>query len=124
MKLTERGAHRRLRVRLGARTPLGRGTPGGPRLRSGALAVAAALVVAIAVVAVVLGVDQGGRATHATTHKATPRHPVRKIGQRLSTNRPPAQTTSSPAAPAILGPRGGPVPTGFSPQSFTAISEL
>lgn len=124
MKLTERGAHRRLRVRIGARPPLGRGTPGGPRRRSEALAVAAALVVAIAVVAAVLGVEQGGNATHATTHKPSPRHPVRKIGQRPSTNGPTAQTTSSPAAPAILGPRGGPVPTGFSPQSFTAIGEL
>jgi photosystem II stability/assembly factor-like uncharacterized protein len=133
-QLTERGAHRRLRVRMTAGAPLGRGArgaggaggaPSGPRLRSEALAVAAALVVALAVVAVVLGVNHASRASHPASHRTTQHsRPAVKSRPSRSTRHTPAPAATNPATQVIVGPRGGPVPAAFVPRSFTAISEL
>lgn len=125
-ELTEQGAHRRLRARRpavlrGAHPPGagggGRG-PHRPRRRSEALAILAAAAVAAAVVAIVVlnvgtGTPQrtsapaGSSVSSATATGTTP-------SQSVTTTTSTTSTASSPPA----------VPTSFSPQSFTAITEL
>lgn len=101
VELTERGAHRR------------------PRPRLDVLAVMAA-VVAVAAVAIAVSTI-GGSAHHgaAASHRST----------TSSVVPPPdaANTQTKSVGPNYLPaglPAGGPVPSGFGPQSFTAISEL
>jgi photosystem II stability/assembly factor-like uncharacterized protein len=105
-ELTERGAHQR---RLLPRPP----RP--PRRRSEALAVLAAVAVVVAVAAVVLlnvhtGAPSRTGAPAGTAPTATAAHPAETI----------PYTTPTPAQPAPTEA----VPSRFSPQSFTAISEL
>lgn len=108
VELTERGAHRRLRARPGGR---------GPRLRAGVPAVGLAIVVVGAVVLVALGtLRSGGGAGSAASPAYRHAHhvPPAPGGHAI----PPPTTAFARGAPA------GPVPPGFEPQSFTAISEL
>jgi len=104
VEMTERGAHRR------------------PRPRLDALALVAA-VVAVAAVAVAISTI-GGNA---------PRHAAASLKHRsnATANTPhlpkPANTKTVSAGPNPMPPGlppGGPVPRGFGPESFTAISEL
>ncbi|HYZ81310.1 MAG TPA: hypothetical protein VE571_08585 [Solirubrobacteraceae bacterium] len=108
------------------------GAPGGPRRQRPqrwreALVVVPALLIAVIVVVgllvVGLGSNQGpARHTSTTTpHKrARPRH---RTTPRPSTT--PALSSHAPAsatAPRHVSAPAGPVPTGFGPESFTAIS--
>jgi len=123
VELPERGAHRRLRARAGGLGGAGDGR--GPRLRTGALAFGAALAVVVAVVVVALGALHGGgrggsAAARTRRHgHSAPATPRAKHGSGTRT-----RTATSPAAASDRGPSSGPVPPGFDPTSFTAISDL
>ena len=110
VELTERGAHRRLRARTGAR---------GSRRRTAVPAFALAIAVVLAVVLVALGtLRSGGGAGSASAPPGRHVHhasPAAKPGEHAF---PPPSTAPARGAPS------GPVPPGFVPQSFTAISEL
>ncbi len=122
-QLAQDGAHRTLRARAGARRAAGDVPPG--RVRSEVLAVAAAVAVVVAVVAIVLGSSGGGAhnpgpvtpATHTTNSSS-----VSSSTRATHTTTHAASSSSVPAA-TFPGPRGGPVPSGFAPRSFTAIGE-
>jgi photosystem II stability/assembly factor-like uncharacterized protein len=104
-----------------------RGTLGGNgrgphRGRFGELAaVAAVLAIALAVAVIAFGVGSAprhappSRRTHPAAHHAFPLH------AHPRPSRPAASSTAHPAP--FTAPAGGPVPGGFSPESFTAISE-
>ncbi len=116
--LTGRGAHRRLRLRA---VP-GGGGGRGPRRLADLIACAAVILVTVAVAAVVLnghGAKQGG--APAATHPTRYRQPERHGGGASEHKANVATTPTKRAAPADLA---GPVPPGFEPRSFTAISEL
>jgi hypothetical protein len=142
-ELTERGAHRRLRARTkvvvaarhaGARgtDPTGGGANGGPggrdRRRRDALLAAPALLIVVVVAAVMLSIglgshraSVGARGAHSTTtaRPATTHRPSRRPGASRSS--PPASTSPAPVTSPATAP-AGPVPPGFAPQSFTAVS--
>lgn len=124
VELTDRGAHHRVRARSGARVP---------RLRAQALAFGLAIAVVLAVVLVALGtLRPGGGAgspaapSHRHVHRSSPTPGRRALPPTRHALPPP------PGGPALAPPRTapgraapvGPVPPGFEPQSFTAISEL
>jgi photosystem II stability/assembly factor-like uncharacterized protein len=113
--LTEHGAHRRLRARVGVPGPP-RG-PRGPRRRSEALAFLAAAAVAAAVVAIiVLNVGTG-----------TPRRTSASAGASTSHSSTAASSTTTATITQTIRPiisTSVPLPAHFYPQSFTAISEL
>ena len=102
VELTERGAHRR------------------PRPRLDLLAVTAAV---IAVVAVAVAVSTiGGSAHHgAAASNSSALHRTTTGPAPVATQH--TKTVGPNYAPAGIPP-GGPVPSGFGPQSFTAISEF
>jgi photosystem II stability/assembly factor-like uncharacterized protein len=129
-ELTDRGAHRRLRARapipaVGARITVP-GTGGrGPRLRTDMLALVAALAVTVAVVAVVLSAGLGSHQTSAGSRRTHPHHvqpTVRRTHKHHVTTTTTPTTTSTTTSPPLAP--AGPVPSGFGPQSFTAISEF
>jgi photosystem II stability/assembly factor-like uncharacterized protein len=126
-RLTEEGAHEGLRSRADAarpprlaaparrRAPGARGPrrPRGPRRSSELLAFLAAAAVVAAVVAIVLG----------NVHTAKPQ-PTSATANRGKTSSKAQGAAKSPAAPAKSQTGPPPkLPTGFAPQSFTAISE-
>jgi hypothetical protein len=117
-ELTEHGAHRRLRAR---RPGFGGAAPGGgarpPRRRSEVLAVLCAFAVAAAVVAIVLLNVGTGTPRRTAASAAASGHPA--TGPSTTASRP-APTTSTVTSTASSPP----LPSTFSPQSFTAISEL
>lgn len=101
VELTERGAHRRRRV------------------RADALAVVATLAVVVAVAAIIATVGSG-------THRGVPasqRQAAPKVHHRPHVARTITATPASPHVTSGLTPAGGPVPAGFNPESFTAIDE-
>jgi photosystem II stability/assembly factor-like uncharacterized protein len=117
--LTERGAHRRLRM-LGV-SPAG-GDGRGPRRLADAIACAAVILVAVAVAVVVVSGHTAKRgpasARHPAQRDSASRHP--HGGSHLERAKPGTTTVS----PAVATTPGGPVPRGFVTRSFTAISEL
>ncbi len=117
--LTERGAHRRWRALM---VPPAGGDGRGPRRLADAIACAAVILVTVGVVVVVVsGHTAKPRPTSATRpaqHGSTPRHP--RGGSHLERAKPGTAAVS----PAVATTAGGPVPRGFAPRSFTAISEL
>jgi hypothetical protein len=117
-ELTEHGAHRRLRAR---RPGFGGAAPGGaarpPRRRSEVLAVLCAFAVAAAVVAIVLLNVGTGTPRRTAASAAASGQPA--TGPSTTASRP-APTTSTVTSTASSPP----LPSTFSPQSFTAISEL
>ena len=144
-ELTERGAHRRGSARVGLARhsgphhahdggggahggrPRGDGPGRGPRWRRDALLVVPALLVVVVVVAVMLTIGLG--AHHATTaaHRpvtvpttpAAPPSPSATTTAAATSPTTPASTSPAPAT-ATTAP-AGPVPSGFAPESFTAI---
>jgi hypothetical protein len=122
--LTDHGAHRRLRLRALPGRAGGDGR--GPRRLADAIACAAVILVTVAVAAVVLnghGAKRGGAPAAGTAHdRQSGRHP-RGVSAKSKPKTAPTNPTA-PANPAALTNPGGPVPAGFVPRSFTAISEL
>jgi hypothetical protein len=117
--LTERGAHRRLRLpgTGGFVGDSGPGGPGGGRRRWGAdlFALGAAVAVVGVVVAIVLSVrPMGGKHTPARTG---PPPVVHHLTITSNGQHPPRRAPSH-------GPTTAPVPPFFQPRSFTAIGEL
>jgi photosystem II stability/assembly factor-like uncharacterized protein len=119
---TERGSHRRWRARVPQPSPRG------PRWRGDAVAIGAAIGVVVAVVAIVFGLRP---ATHhaAPEPAASAKHAhhggIHAPPGRTHPQSPPTTTTSSsPVSSPGAVPPGGPVPAGFGPQSFTAISDF
>lgn len=101
VELTERGAHRR------------------PRVRREALAVAAAVLAVAAVAVVIATVGSRAHRTTPASHSAgqvTTHHHAARHGARTQT------TTSGRSTSPVSA--GGPVPAGFGPESFTATGEL
>ena len=98
VELTERGAHRRRRR--------------GPE----AMAVAALVAVVAAVAVAVASVGSGRRPT-PPAHRPSPPPSHRHNNSATAT-----RTTVTSSRLSSPGPVGGPVPSGFAPQSFTAIS--
>jgi len=130
VELTERGAHRRLRARAGALAEGAGGVGGagggrGPRPRAGGLAFGMAILVVVAVVVVALGTLRSGSGSPASGSSHRRAHPTAPAARRA---RHPGHTVtvapgeSNPASTSA--PPSGPVPPGFDPGSFTAISEL
>ena len=120
---------RRRRGRLGGIGGDGRGGPNRQRRREGLVVVAAlliALVVVVGLLSLGLGAHQGpARHAPATTARTRTRsaHPARRRAPRTHTT--PRLSTHPPAsatAPRHVSPPAGPVPPGFGPESFTAIS--
>jgi hypothetical protein len=111
-----------------------------PGLRAEVLALAVAVVVVLAVVVVALGTLRssrgGGAGPHRGVHSAAPGQRGAGHGAQaapgtsgagasaLSGGAPGGAPGGTPAGTAGHGPASGPVPAGFEPQSFTAISEL
>jgi photosystem II stability/assembly factor-like uncharacterized protein len=117
-ELTEHGAHRRLRARRpglgGAPRPPGSRPP---RRRSEALAFLAAAAVAVAVVAIVV--------LNVGTGKPDRTSAAAAAAGRTSSTATTAQSTHSLTETLSVSPSPKPpLPAQFSPQSFTAISEL
>ena len=121
-ELTDRGAHRRLRARRpGLDGPgTGSGRPRPPRRRSEALAFLAAATVAAAVAAIVV-LNVGTSTPHRSSSAAARSGTTSSTAAATTTTSP--HTSIAPAKPPS-GAVGIPIPAGFSPQSFTAISEL
>jgi photosystem II stability/assembly factor-like uncharacterized protein len=97
--------------------PAGGGGGGrGPRRLAEAIACAAVILVTVAVAAVVVsghaGKRSGAPAGHATGHRQPAPHQHGVAGP------------ASPKHASAAATSGGPVPAGFVPRSFTAISEL
>jgi hypothetical protein len=120
-ELTEHGAHRR----LGARRPGYGGAGGGgrrprpSRRRSEALALLSAFAVAAAVVAiVVLNVGSGKPRRTSATAASSAQHAARP--STTASQPTPTVTSTTSTTPSSSTP----LPSTFSPQSFTAISEL
>jgi hypothetical protein len=128
--LTERGVRRRL-LALAPLRPEARGSngippdggPPGRRFRTELLAFAAGFVVVAAVVGVLLGL-KGSPPAHPVAHP----HPIgvshhqHHMSRRpkSGTRHKPTQSTTTTTSTVNVGP----VPAGFVPQSFTAISEV
>jgi hypothetical protein len=121
-RLTEEGAHRRLRARAGAAIAGGGGGPRPPRRRAEFLAFGSALAVVVAVVAIVL----------INVHSSPSPRPVSASGPASvhTTTTAPSITSSSTSGTvtspkaAVPGQIGIPIPAHSYPVSFTAISEL
>ncbi len=111
-RLTEQGAHRRLRARAGEAVGGGGSRP--PRRGTEALAFGSAVAVVAAVVAIVLLNVHTGK-PHRTAAPAS-------SGERST----PTETITGTAVPAkpTTVPSVIPVPSHFAPQSFTAIDEF
>jgi photosystem II stability/assembly factor-like uncharacterized protein len=119
-ELTDRGAHRRLRARRpGLDRPGARSAPPRPpRRRTEALAFLSAAAVAVAVVAIVV-LNVGASKPQRTSAPATANsHSTTATAKPPTIGPPPAQTTT----PTVS--ESAPLPSHFSPQSFTAVSEL
>ena len=125
VELTERGVHRRRRA---------------PRLRAELVAFGVAVVLVLAVVVVALGTLRSGgagrgaggaqRGVHSAApgtggagHGAPAVSPATTGGIRGATAPSGAAQGTSTGIPGQTPPTG-PVPAGFEPQSFTAVSEL
>lgn len=131
--LTEQGAHRRLRalapLRRAGRQSGGLSSNDGPpgrRFRTELLAFAAGLLVVAAVVGVLLGLRGSPPArqpVHPSSSQRKVHHPVRPSKSPSHRHSGALRTSSTPSSGSSTPP-GGPVPTGFAPQSYTAISEL
>jgi hypothetical protein len=136
-ELTERGAHRRLRARVGVPVPRrgsAAGAPAGgpgsgarpPRLRADLLAVGAAAAVTAAVVAIVIGIGggphHGGRASR-TAHQGQRPAPAHHVTRRTQPS-VPSRHPSAPGTGVAVSAPAGPVPAGFAPESFTAIGDF
>jgi photosystem II stability/assembly factor-like uncharacterized protein len=106
--------------------------PRGPRRRREWLAVVPALAAAAVIIAIVVlsGVASGpSRPVAAGSRRGSGRPPATHAdrGGRSRAHKPGAHTSAraNPTAPLVAqSPPGGPVPAGFGPVSFTAISEL
>ena len=90
---------------------------------------AAVVVAAAAVVAVVIAGCGGGSSSSSATHQSSSTTPTSTTqpataATSSSTTSATVSTTPSSTVPAVISPAGGPVPPGFSPRSFTAISEF
>jgi hypothetical protein len=102
VELTERGAHRRPR----------------PRLDLVALVAGVVVVAAVALAVSTIG-GSARHPGHAAAHHPSSHSVAHHRGPALKT-----RTVTSSNASTGRAPVGGPVPAGFGPQSFTAISEL
>jgi photosystem II stability/assembly factor-like uncharacterized protein len=85
-----------------------------------------ALALALALAALTL-LAACGSTSHPTSPGATPSQPAvtRSTPATSGTGTPATATTPTTATnpPASTGPAGGPIPSGFAPASFTAISD-
>jgi hypothetical protein len=90
----------------------------------------AVLAVAAVVVAIIITSNQGGHSTPVATHSSTTPTTATSTIQPATTSTSASTasatvaTTTSSTIPAVISPAGGPVPPGFAPRSFTAISEF
>ncbi len=128
--LTERGAHRKWRSRLHAAAP-GRADRSGSRIGFGALALAGPALVAVVLAAIVLTTLHvvGGQPsrTFQPGRPAAGSPPASSGGKRpRGRSASGVRTGSAPRRPqrgAVLAAAGA-APSGFQPESFTAISEF
>ena len=115
-------AGRSRRSAAGARA--GGGGPRPPRRRDEALAFLAAAAVVAAVVAIVLVNAHHSTPGHANAASAAPgaSHSTTTSTSMRASTQTNKSTTTAHGTPS--GPTSTPIPAHFSPQSFTAISEL
>lgn len=116
----------RTEQRAGAGLPHPPQRRGSGRRRAGELAAAAAVLLIAAVVATLVLSIGSGRGPHRPaglhlSHRAIQRHRHRPPPTRPRLTK---SSRGSATTPPLSGSPAGPVPTGFSPESFTAIGEF
>jgi len=109
------------RTEHGPPQPGRRPSPRRPRRAAGVLAGAAALLIAAAVVAIALSAGSHPRRLAGAHHRPQPSHRAQTPRTHQSAPAPAPHRATPPPRTAVSQPPAGPVPSGFAPESFTAI---